>query len=550
MRRRNKWLWTVLLLGLLVGPEVLAQVESPPTLLWTRDFVGTKPSGVTELGNNQFERDSGTGSCATGGAGAAAGNRVQIDWATGQVYVAYTDGTLPESGGVQTSGVVERLSSTTGGTVSVLSASAAFDVAACGIAIDQRGRIYAMFGPCDTVKSVNSLALTMDLGTALEEFSKTEICASGGSQELFGPVVDVFTDRSDNATRFSWGSSATGAGRTFFQFVSDADPEVYTDVCSGSPQSQIGAWWGWRNDGVFSDYYWASGTGAAITGQNSATCAGNTGSAANDGHTCTTADWTLDCFRVQSSAIEVNRFDPTDVIGAKTINATVTPDIPDPLDDGLSPIADNVYKVFTDQDGAWIGCGIVRHTTPGGTSYGFLAKWLTDGTLQWNVTFLSSSLQVRDCDFGKQGEVVVAGFQGTPSTVRVRKYCCNTVGVNISQFSFSQIEVDDGGGGGGAAFDLSAQCAAIGTAMSIGLFGCNLLMTAVLMLGMAVSTTTTTAIATRGRAMALLGVAFAVGALIGLLIAWALEFASGIIIFVITMIAIVLIGLFVLIRRG
>lgn len=551
MRRRNRWVWTVLLLGLLVSPEVLAQVETTPSLTWTATFAGTKPSGETFLAgggagvNNGFDRDSGFGSCAQ------PGQAVSIEWTTGDFFVAWTDGTATESGGVHGVGKFTRLEGTNGaiGSQSFFE-SASHTSAACGVAVDQRGRVYGQVGPCDTTFNHQSFAASSADFDDLGLFDLTDTCPSGGDPSLLGVYVDVFSDRSVNGTRFGF---STGVPQTLWMFESSvSDAVTYTPICS---ITSVGTSLQFRNDGVNVDKAWDIDGNGNVGGFTPSDCSGNFGNTLG-GTACTTARWSLDCFRVDTAPnpdqFVRNGLNHVDFSGAIAINDTTllaSTEVPDGTDNGLDPVPSTIYEVFTDVDGDYVACGSV---VEGVTFHHFIAKWNSDfDTLLWNVTLPRSTFNALSCDLGKNGEVAWAGMITGPNRGQVRKYCCNDVGVNRSQLSHAQIVLPpEGGGGGGAAFDLSAQCEAIGTAMGIGVFGCNLLMTAVLMLGMAISTTTTTAIATRGRAMALLGVAFAVGALIGLLIAWALEFATGIIIFVITMIAIVLIGLFVLIRRG
>lgn len=71
------------ILFVLILPPVVQAVA--PTLEWSRTLNGTRPSGDT-LFTGQY----------TGGACAQPENAARIDWVTGTVWVAYTDGQVPE----------------------------------------------------------------------------------------------------------------------------------------------------------------------------------------------------------------------------------------------------------------------------------------------------------------------------------------------------------------------------------------------------------------------------------------------------------------------
>jgi hypothetical protein len=210
-------------------------------------------------------------------------------------------------------------------------------------------------------------------------------------------------------------------------------------------------------------------------------------------------------------------------------------------------------RVSLDASGNYIVCGQSTSSTGGAPTRGHVFKASQDWTtVLWNITFTDSTDgTVRDCVIGPSGEIIVAlEAAGTsPNRVAVKKYCCNSESAFKATVPQVDFETQDGDGGG-AVIDLQEQCATIGDAFGIGTFGCNLAMTGIFILGMGLFSGGAAAALTRGRALVLLAVAFAVGSVVGLIFAWALGFATGLTIFVITMIAIVLIGLLFLIRRG
>jgi len=167
-------LLAVVLVGLLGVPNIAAQVETPPSLVYTSTF--TIPTGTISFGASSSD-----GTCDGN-----SDTKMTLDWATDDPWVAFTNDV---SGDL--SGYVNRHDGSTGSVSSATGFSSdTFEVATCGVAADQRGRIFVMNLPCGASFGTESPVFT-NTGTLLFEFDAADVCDTISTTGIAaGPYVD------------------------------------------------------------------------------------------------------------------------------------------------------------------------------------------------------------------------------------------------------------------------------------------------------------------------------------------------------------------------
>jgi hypothetical protein len=441
MRTKQK-VFVGILLASLILPGVLAQVETAPSLVWTRTFTGTHPSQVTQSGGNWHQDASTQRSCDV------QDRKLDVEWLSGAIWVVYTDGNNAETGGQRNTGTYHKLNPSTGGTaISGSFSLSGFNQATCGIAVDQRGRVYIANAPCEgTSFFVGSQALETATGDLLKEFTASEACL--GENNFAGPVVDVLTDVSVNGTRFGWNAGASIRYWTSSSTVADG----FTQGCNQGRTSAQGIF-SYREDETAVDRIWTLDNLGNLRARTISDCSSpssDTPGFQAARSTCRTASAEIVCADTNgvSFDLELERADPTDVTG--TISFTTdTMDPPDPYFAGTSRAQGDPHALNLDVDGDWVLCGILSDGA-GANGRSYIAKY--NGaftTLLWNVTVDSNDFFSGDCGLGPAGEIYWYGTIPTPERIQVRKYCCNDADVKGSELIIAQIETPTGGGGGG-----------------------------------------------------------------------------------------------------
>lgn len=442
---------------LLAAPVANAAI----TLKWTQAFTSTYPSGDAVFeGVYKGDTAANGGTCQIVGRGKPA----MFDYSTGNVFTAYTAG---DGNSESSDGVLAKLRASDGQTLGASTTSGTTAVAACGVGLDQRGRVYTMLGPCYGTSLVNSyVARTSDL-SLLREFSEEDVCSAAvtsSGRALGGPLVDVFGEMDTNHSRILWASHAPGATNAWrVSWESVETPTIYNKICQGGVDATTTE--NWRDDGTFQDKMWSNGAGT-LYGFRPETCTQLGGGTGSDlGNACTTSNApnaTINCFyRAAGDSLNlyVNKFDPFDNSGAMTINSTATitqPNFPDPLDDGIQAFmgVGSPHRAFTDIDGNEAICGVVQSQS-GGDQYAYFAAYNSTYAQVYNVTVQISgggavAFGFIDCDFGQDGAILFAFASNTISAnhAYLRVYCCADVGRRLSTAGFLLISAAGSGGGG------------------------------------------------------------------------------------------------------
>lgn len=448
--------WSIsklVILGLLIAiPPAVA--EPAPTLDWTRNFPGTRTSGITEW-TGAYEGGSCTGV-----------NNARFDWFTNTVWAAYTDGTITEPGSEESIGVIVKLNPNSGSIIGADSRSTDdFNVAACGVAPDQRGRVYSLIGPCDDTNQMPSRVYGINQLTVLEEFELTQVCAGEGvgtvTTGLNHIAVDWAPNPDDTATRFGFVTLVSDRGRevNWESFEDTGFSQVCTGTNPGGGGGGIGSQEIFLNDGTITPRYWRHDSAGLMHVRTFSDCSETTTTAAQKGGgPCITWNATIDCFEQEINpgnpkGITRRQHDPTDTTTAVTVLSTDTNaavNMPDPVDDGLAASIVSLHNVVVDSEGGLIMCGITQEFFGSATQYSFLAKWATafNDEPVWNITINQNTFQTEGCDLGPTGAVTWNGASNplATTTAMVRYYCCASAGQNRSTLTYAQI--DESGGGG------------------------------------------------------------------------------------------------------
>lgn len=412
-------------IGLLILITTIAPlVAAAPTQQWRATFAG----------NN--------GGAAAGG---CSPSMLDVDWASGDAFIAYT---ALDPTSAPDAAIWRRLSASSGGTtLGGDVTSVGVNSVGCGIALDQRGRVYFYHSP-ETVKG----KIFDKLGNILTTYDPSMINIGGAT----GVYADTYTDTSALNTRFAFRGSSGFAS----WLMGSATTHAASQTCRTGAFSAGLSRLVYRQDSVSEAKMWGL-TGDVNNERVSLFTTDTCGETAKQNQATAQFPSGIDFFSVTTptiywgeaanggvSSIRIHRLDANDATDpianiASSVEFTVT--------GTQTQEATNVYDLQVAEDGTVIICGSNAHS-PSGFDGWFLEVNSAMTTINWIQTETSQSEVIGACRLGLAGAIYVAGLDTAPNpdVIFVEKWCCTNSGAGVRvptpfppQISFS------GGSGGG-----------------------------------------------------------------------------------------------------
>lgn len=404
MRQSTKQILIVTSLALLLAPPVVQAVA--PTLTWSRTIAGTR----TEL------TTCGVGS----GFGSTRLHNTAVDWATGDAFIAYINGDLT---------LVDRRQASNG---ALLWRATFEDAKPCGIALDQRGRLYVNLGPWAESQGVEGgpgpKVLRISDGVTIDQYTSAEVRQSGpANTHAMGVFVDTWTDLSDTQPKAAWLDGGAG-----FTITRPDSATTHTEVCTATSASALtDAFWANNGDGFLFIV-----DGNNVKKINPDTCA-------------TLATVAIGVSPSGNGGVSATDFDSLITFSPsgddwfwEEYDYALTSTDSDTVDNGIYN-SEVVYRALGFQDNSVVAC--VRQVGQDAQLLGYVASSIT---LDWVIDVAEPMGEGGiDCDYGDNG--VLYWFYGqVGSSVVLRRYD-GVYDQDITIPDQADLGAAGGGGGGG-----------------------------------------------------------------------------------------------------